>query len=143
MTSFFILTIVVFEILNARLTFKLMVEDDSGQVKNVTKSCSYLMSILITSDKLGMIYTLAYRPFNICSDSTEFHEKFNLLKLVFLKNGYPFSFIDKCFKTIINKLVIKRPQITTVEKKTLILSLPYLGDKNYIKEIFQRCFELL
>ena len=27
-----------------------------------------------------------------------------------------------------NVLVIKRPQITTVEKKTLILSLPYLGD---------------
>ena len=29
---------------------------------------------------------------------------------------------------VINKLLIKRPQITTVEKKTLILSLPYLGD---------------
>ena len=29
---------------------------------------------------------------------------------------------------VINKLVIKRPQVTTVEKKTLILSLPYPGD---------------
>ena len=29
---------------------------------------------------------------------------------------------------VINKLVIKHPQVTTVEKKTLILSLPYLGD---------------
>ena len=29
---------------------------------------------------------------------------------------------------VINKLVIKQPQVTTVEKKTLILSLPYLGD---------------
>ena len=38
------------------------------------------------------------------------------------------SFIDKCFEMVINKLVIKRPQVTTVEKKTLILSLPYLGD---------------
>ena len=28
----------------------------------------------------------------------------------------------------INKLVVKRPQVTAVEKKTLILSLPYLGD---------------
>ena len=27
-----------------------------------------------------------------------------------------------------NKLVIKHPQVTTVERKTLILSLPYLGD---------------
>ena len=37
------------------------------------------------------------------------------------------SFIDKCFKMAINKLTIKRPQVTTVEKKTIILSLPYLG----------------
>ena len=29
---------------------------------------------------------------------------------------------------VINKLVRKRPQVTTVEKKTLILSLQYLGD---------------
>ena len=29
---------------------------------------------------------------------------------------------------VINKLVIKHPQVTTVEKKTLIMSLPYLGD---------------
>ena len=37
------------------------------------------------------------------------------------------SFIDKCFKMVINKLTIKRPQVTTAEKKTIILSLPYLG----------------
>ena len=29
---------------------------------------------------------------------------------------------------VIDKLVIKRPQVTTAEEKTLILSLPYLGD---------------
>ena len=32
---------------------------------------------------------------------------------------------------VINKLVIKRLQVTTVEKKTLILSLPYLGDISF------------
>ena len=42
-------------------------------------------------------------------------------------NGYPLSFIDKYFKMVVNKLMIKHPQVTTVEKKTLILSLPYLG----------------
>ena len=52
----------------------------------------------------------------------------NFFKLAFLKNGYILSFIDKCFKMVINKLVIKRAQVTTVEKNTLILSLPYLGD---------------
>ena len=85
-------------------------------------------SFLPTDYKIGMICTLAYRCFKICSDWARFHEELNFLKHVFLKNGYPLSFIDKCFKMIINKLVIKHPQGTTVEKKTLVLSLPYLGD---------------
>ena len=78
--------------------------------------------------KVGMIYTLAYRCFKIYFDWTKFHEEVNFLKHVFLKNGYPLSFIDKCFKMVINKLVIKPLQVTTVEKKTLILPLPYLRD---------------
>ena len=85
-------------------------------------------SFLSTDYKVGMIYTLAYWSFKVCSDWTRFHEELNFLKHVFLKNGYPLSFIDKCFKMVINKLVIKHPQVTTVEKKTLVLSLPYLGD---------------
>ena len=43
-------------------------------------------------------------------------------------NRYPLSFNEKCFKMVFNKLVIKCPQVTTVEKKTLMLSLPYLRD---------------
>ena len=78
--------------------------------------------------KVGMIHTLAYRCFKICSNWTKFHEKLNFLKQVFLKKGYPLTFLDKCFTMVINKLVIKLPPVTTVEKKTLILSLPYLGD---------------
>ena len=38
------------------------------------------------------------------------------------------SFIDNCFKTFVDKLFIKHPQLATVEKKTLFLSLPYLGE---------------
>ena len=79
---------------------------------------------------------------------TQFHEELNFLKYVFLKNGYPLSFVDKCCKMIINKLVIKRPQVATVEKKTTILSLPYLGDiflqtrtkvRKYFKGILNYC----
>ena len=57
-----------------------------------------------------MVYTLAYRCFKICSDWTKFHEELRFLK----------TFVDKLF--------IKRPQLITVEKKTLFLSLPYLGE---------------
>ena len=45
-------------------------------------------------------------------------QELSFLKQVFLKNGYPLSFIDNCFKTFVDKLFIKRPQLATVEKKT-------------------------
>ena len=66
--------------------------------------------------KVGMMYTLRHRCFKICSDCTKFHEELNFLKHVFINNLYPLSFIDKCFKMVINKLVIKHPQVTSVEK---------------------------
>ena len=78
--------------------------------------------------KVDMIYTVAYWCFKICSDWTNFHVELHLLKQVLLKNRYHLLYIDKCFKMVINKLVIKRPQVTTVEKKILTLSLPYLED---------------
>ena len=84
--------------------------------------------LIVFCQYVGMIYTLAYQCFKICSNWTRFHEELHFVKYVFLKNGYPLSFIDKCFKIVINKLVIKHCQVTTAEKKTLILSLPYLGD---------------
>ena len=75
-----------------------------------------------------MVYTLVYRCFKICSDWSKFHEELSFLKQVFLKNEYPLPFIDNCFKTFVDKLIIKRPQLATVEKATLFLSLPYLGE---------------
>ena len=36
--------------------------------------------------------------------------------------------LTNVLKWLLNKLVIKLPHVTTVEKKTLILSLPYLGN---------------
>ena len=74
-----------------------------------------------------MIYTLVFRCFSICSNWTNFHNELVFLKDIFLKNGYPISFIDKCFKTFLDRLYLKRPQVLTAEKKTLTLVLPFLG----------------
>ena len=87
---------------------------------------THFESFLPTIYKFGIVYTLAHRCFKICSDWTKFHKELSFLKQASLENGYPLSFIDNCFKTIVDKLFIKRPQLTTVEKKTLFLSLPYL-----------------
>ena len=89
---------------------------------------THFESFLPTIYKFGMFYTLAYRCFKICSDWTKFHEELSFLKQVFLKNGYPLSLIDNCFKRFVDKLFIKSPQLITVERKTLFLSLPYLAE---------------
>ena len=78
---------------------------------------THFESFLPTVYKFGMVYTLVYRCFKICSDWTKFHGELSFLKEVFLKNGYSLSFIDNCFKTFVDKLFIKRPQLATVEKK--------------------------
>ena len=62
-------------------------------------------SFLPTIYKFGMVYTLAYRCFKICSDWTKFHEELSFLKQLFLKNGYPLSFIDNCFRMFVDKLL--------------------------------------
>ena len=82
---------------------------------------------LPTTYKISMIYTLVFKCFSICSNWNNFHNELVFLKNIFLKNGYPISFIDKCFKTFLDWLYLKRPQVLTDEKKTLTLVPPFLG----------------
>ena len=85
-------------------------------------------SFLPTTYKFSMIYTLVSRSFSICSNWTIFHNELVFLKDIFFKNEYPISFIDKCFKTFLDRLYIKRLQVLTAEKKTLTLVLSFLGE---------------
>ena len=95
-----------------------------------------------------LVFPTDYKIGMICSNWTRFHQELNFLKHVSLKNGYLLSFIDKSCKMVINKLVIKCRQVITVEKKTLILSRPYLGNvflqirtklRKYFKGILNCC----
>ena len=75
-----------------------------------------------------MVYTLAFRFFPICSNWTHFHNELAFLKDIFLKNGYPISFIGECFKTFLDQLYLESPQLLTAEQKTLTLVLPFHGE---------------
>ena len=82
-----------------------------------SRALTQFESFLPTTYKFGIIYTLAYRCFKICSEWTKFQEELSFLKQVSLKNGYPLSLIDNilkhkitCFKTSVDKLFSKRPQ---------------------------------
>ena len=55
-------------------------------------------SFLPSSNKIGLLHTLLYRCFQICSDWTKFHLELVKLIDVFKSNGYPENFINNCLK---------------------------------------------
>ena len=59
---------------------------------------------------------------------TKFYNELSFLKDIFFKNGYPASFIGKCFKTFLNKIYLKGRQVLTLEKEHLTLALPFLPE---------------
>ena len=61
-------------------------------------------SVLPATYKFSMIYTSFFRCFSICSNWTNFHSKLVFVKDIFLKGGWPMSFIDECFKTFLGWL---------------------------------------
>ena len=46
--------------------------------------------------KFGMVYTLVFGCYRICSDWTQFHTEFTFLKGIFRKNVYLENFIYEC-----------------------------------------------
>ena len=81
-------------------------------------------SFLPSSNKIGLLDTLLYRCFRICSDWTKFHLE---LVNVFKNNGYPENFINNCFKVFLDNKYRIQEKVITVPQKTLFLVLPYLG----------------
>ena len=88
---------------------------------------TYFDSFLPSSNKIGLLHTLLYRCFRICSDWTKFHLELVKLTDVFKNNGYPENFINNCFKVFLDNKYKIQEKVITVPKKTLFLVLPYLG----------------
>ena len=63
---------------------------------------THLDSFLPSSNKIGLLHTLLYRCFGICSDWTKFHLELVKLTDVFKNNGYPENFINNCSKVFLD-----------------------------------------
>ena len=74
--------------------------------------------------KFGMVYTLIFRFFLICSKWAQFHTDLTFLKEILCKNDYPENFIEKCFEKFLNNIHLVKESVPTVEKKRLLLVLP-------------------
>ena len=110
-------------------TLKLSKEDKKSQWSKWSQMALLFDSLTFfpVSGDTPMVYTLVYRCFHICSNWTQFHTELILLKGIFQKNSYPKNFIDKCFKKFLNNAHLVKENVPTVEKKRLLLALPYLG----------------
>ena len=75
----------------------------------------------------GLIFTLLFRSFSICSSFKKFHLEIEKLKSIFKNNSYPVNFIDICIKSFLDKLYVPKRVLHTVPKKELLIILPYLG----------------
>ena len=73
------------------------------------------------------IYTLTYRCFRICSSWTKLQTELLFPKQIFLKNCCPQNFINRCFKIFLNNIHVVEQNILRLEKKPLVLVLPYVG----------------
>ena len=92
--------------------------------------------------KFGLVHTLLYRSFFICSSYEKFHEEIVLLKEVSKKNEYPQFFIDKCIIKYLNKLFVPKRIIHTVEEKQVLLVLPFLCPLSYeVRSRLQKCLK--
>ena len=84
-------------------------------------------NVLPSTYNFNTVYTLAYRCLRIYSSWTKLDNELVCLKEIFLKNGYPEDFIKKCSKKFMDNIHVVKETTLTVEKKPLVLLLPYLG----------------
>ena len=87
-------------------------------------------SFIPLSYKTGLIWSLLYRAFSLCSSFELLHQEILKLKDIFKRNGYPISFIDKCVKRFLDKVFVEKKTFLTASKKQLVCVLPFIGKKS-------------
>ena len=104
---------------------------------------THYQSFIPSVYKFGLLSTLLFRYFSICSSYALFHlEVIEFIK-IFLKNCYPSKLIDRCIKTFLDKIFCIKPKRCTVPKKEYFIVLPYLGTlsgkiQKQIRNLFQQ-----
>ena len=71
---------------------------------------------ILTDDKKSCTYKFCnvLTCFRVCSSCTKLHTELVCLKRVFLENGYPENFINKCFKRFMDNLHVVEETTLTV-----------------------------
>ena len=68
--------------------------------------------------KIGLIKSLLFLCFNLCSDFIKFHHEIDKLKSILYRTSYPRDLVDKCIKEFLDKILAPKSVVSTVPKKT-------------------------
>ena len=82
-------------------------------------------SYIPLSYKSGLISSLLYRAFKLCSNFEIFHQEIIFLKDAFKRNSYPSNFIDKCVKKFLDKIFLEEKCIFGSKKEGISLCLTF------------------
>ncbi len=101
-------------------------------------------SFIPTSFKYGLVYSLLHRAYSICHNYSQIHTEFVKLKAILFRNGYSNSFVDCCVSKFMYNISKPRTKLPTVEKKSVLICLPFLGQcslqvKSRIECLFKKC----
>ena len=88
---------------------------------------THFHSFLPSMYKLGLLSTILFRYFSVCSSYWLFHLEVLEFKKIFLRNGYPPKFIERCIYKFLDKIFRKKVIYQTVPKREFLITLPYLG----------------
>ena len=136
----------------------LVTRTDSSFVTNLYRKATFsgvftnFFSFISIQFKASLISTLLFRCFHLTSSNELFHKEVERLREILANNSYPLEFIDQCITSFLNKQYKpKNPVTGTVEPKTVIVMLPFLGKvsleirnrvRKYIKKYVQNCCKI-
>ena len=77
--------------------------------------------------KIGLVHCMLNRAYTICNDWSLISKEIDILRSVFMKNGYPRAVLDKCVNRFLNSKFTPQESSTKDECVTILISLPYIG----------------
>ena len=77
--------------------------------------------------KRGLINSLLYRAWKICSTEQAFQSDMSKIQSLLLSNGYPRNFFESCKKHFLTNIDKRVAPEFGPEKKKIYFSLPYIG----------------
>ena len=84
-------------------------------------------SFIFDTYEIGLVHTLLFRFFKICSSMENFYIEVELLRSIFKYNNFLVNITDQCIKKLLDKLHVPKQIVPTVPERKLLVALPYLG----------------